>query len=111
MTESPNALPIANPQVIFRRVGDGAVLLSLEDEVYYGLNAVGARVWEFLAESSRGVDELVDALQLEYREVDRDVIWADVNELLRDLTENGLVAPVQAPDLSSADSSSTVSER
>ena len=42
-------LPIPNPDVIHKAVGDGAVLLSTKDEVYYGLNAVGTCIWERLS--------------------------------------------------------------
>ena len=35
-------------------VEDGAVLLHAGQEVYYGLNAVGARIWQLLPPSDSG---------------------------------------------------------
>ena len=84
-------LPVANPKVIFKTLSDGAVLFSLEDEVYFGLNAVGAQVWELLPPKSASLDELCAAVAAKYPDVDPDVIHADVCALLSELESNGLV--------------------
>jgi len=86
-------LPVANPKVIFKALPDGAVLFSLEDEVYLGLNAVGARVWELLPPKSASLQELCAAVAAPYPDVDPDVIRADVCALLTELESNGLVIP------------------
>ena len=46
-------LPVPNPKVLFKSMSDGAVLFSTDNEVYFGLNSVGARVWELLPPSAR----------------------------------------------------------
>lgn len=84
-------LPKPGSHVVFRRVGDGGVLLSLEDEVYYGLNGVGARIWELLPPQSEDFESLVEKLAREYRHVSPAVIAEDASHLLRDLERNGLV--------------------
>lgn len=84
------ALPGHHGAVVFRTVSDGAILLHTEDEVYYGLNAVGVRVWQLLPES-RDLDELCGALQCEYPDVDSSELRGDVAELLDALTRAGLV--------------------
>jgi hypothetical protein len=84
-------LPVVNPNVIFRSLPDGAVLFSTKDEVYFGLNPVAARVWELLPQTSGSMDELCATLALEYPEVAADALRRDVEELLRDLAEFGLV--------------------
>ena len=83
-------LPLPNPDVIYKPVTDGAVLLSTEDEVYYGLNAVGARVWEFLPDLT-DLDELCARLHAVYPEVSGATIRADVRALIEDLLAWGLV--------------------
>lgn len=93
MSQVVEALPVANPTVVFRPIAEGAVLLSTTDEVYYGLNPVGTRVWELLPPACRTLDELCDQLSSEYRDVSPEIIRADVVELLRSLLAHGLVQP------------------
>ena len=89
---SPDArLPVPNPAVVFRALPDGAVLLSTETEVYFGLNAVGARVWELLPPVVLYLDDLCDRLAAEYPDAPAEMIRADVIELLDTLLDNRLV--------------------
>ena len=92
-TKSANTvlLPVPAPDVVYKALPDGAVLFSSESEVYYGLNAVGARVWEQLPPATETVAQVVAALNEHYPDVDADTIAADVTELLADLQRQGLV--------------------
>jgi len=80
-----------NPDVVFCEVEDGAVLLSASDEVYFGLNEVGAKVWTLLPPASSGVDEICDRLCDQYPEVDPTTVRQDVRELLDELSKHGLL--------------------
>jgi hypothetical protein len=82
--------------VIYKSLSDGAVLFAATDEVYFGLNAVGARVWELLPPVLSTVEELCGELARQYPEVDPEVIRADAEELLGDLAAHGLVVPRDA---------------
>ncbi len=84
-------LPVAAPDVVYKSLPDGAVLFSSDSEVYFGLNAVGARVWELLPPASDTVAQLVEALGVHYPDVDPATIQADVSELLENLERQGLV--------------------
>jgi Coenzyme PQQ synthesis protein D (PqqD) len=75
--------------VLARRAADETVLLDLTSETYFGLNAVGSRVWE-LAQPGASVGAVVTTL-LEEFEVERDVLVADVAALLRSMAVSGLV--------------------
>lgn len=75
-------------------VGDAAVILGMQDGVYYGLQAVGARLWEHLA-VPRPVTELVALLVDEFA-VERARCEADVLALLSDLEAHRLVRVVPA---------------
>jgi hypothetical protein len=75
--------------VSFSVVGEDAFLLNTRTNKYYGLEKVGARLWELLNEGK----SLRDAHQIilsEY-EVDPAQLEQDLLELLNHLLENGLV--------------------
>jgi hypothetical protein len=79
----------AAENVVFRTVGDELVLLDYERGQYYGLDPIGARVWELLA-SGASTDEVVNTLTAEY-ETTRDQLAADVARLVDELLASGLV--------------------
>jgi len=61
----------ASQQQVSCDVADEAVLLSLRDGEYYGLNEVGASIWR-LIQQPRTVLELRDALLEEYSDIESD---------------------------------------
>ncbi len=65
------------------------VILDLKSAVYYGLNAVGARIWNLIQEP-KTIHEIRDALLEEY-EVDLDRCEHDLVVLLQDLAAKGLI--------------------
>ncbi|HVX39495.1 MAG TPA: PqqD family protein [Gemmatimonadaceae bacterium] len=76
---------------MFQPVADGAVLLHTEDEIYFGLNAVGARVWQLLPPNCAELDDLCSTLTAVYPDADPVMVRADVVELLTQLRDNRLV--------------------
>lgn len=76
-------------EVLFQEVGGEAVLLDLRSESYFGLNEVGARVWQLLQERS-DPKAVLDALSAEY-EVDEGTLANDLVELITDMADAGLV--------------------
>jgi len=83
-------LPTATPGVLFQALEDGAVLFSPATEIYFGLNHVGARIWELLPPASASFDELCDRLRAAYPDAG-DTVAADVRALLDQLALAGLV--------------------
>jgi len=75
--------------VIAKMVGSEMVLLDYDRGIYYGLNPVGARVWQLLSDGST-VEQVVDRLTDEY-DVARAALEADVAALLRELEAKELV--------------------
>jgi hypothetical protein len=75
--------------VIAKMVGSEMVLLDYDRGIYYGLNPVGARVWQLLSEGS-SVEQVIERLTDEY-DVTRAALEADVAALLRDLQAKELV--------------------
>jgi hypothetical protein len=87
-------LPKKLPGVICKQLPEGAVLYSTSEEIYFGLNRVGAVVWELLPPACTSFDELCQELAGRYTDVTPDVIAADLAEMLGALRDNGLVIPV-----------------
>jgi hypothetical protein len=86
-------LPTRNEAVIYRTLSEGAVLFSLTDEVYFGLNALAAEVWEMLPPAHQSLDSLCASLAARHPEVSADELRADVVELLTSLESFGLLLP------------------
>jgi hypothetical protein len=87
---SPTETVTVPPQVMFRLVGDEAVLLDLQSGMYFGLDPVGARMWNLLAEG-RTLDDVASTVAEEYGvEVGR--VQSDILELVATLRGKGLLA-------------------
>ena len=90
MTDRNAIAPEPAPDVVYTRVSEGAVLLSTAEEVYYGLNPVGARVWELL-EAGRSVAEICGQIGEEFEGAEEETVRGDVAEILDDLADFGLI--------------------
>jgi hypothetical protein len=77
------------PDVLFRVVGDEAVLLNLKTEKYLGLDATGTRMWTVLNDAP-SVRAAYDILLNEY-EVTPDQLRQDLDAFLSKLLEHGLI--------------------
>lgn len=77
--------------VVTREVGGELVLLDLNSGQYFGLDAVGGRIWELLAESPRDLAQLCDQIEAEF-DAPRDRIEADLLALASQLKEQELVS-------------------
>ena len=78
-----------SPDVIVRELQGESVVLDLSSGRYFGLNAVGTRVWQ-LIQAGQPVDGLIRAVTAEY-DADGDAVERDVLALLEDLKARGLV--------------------
>ena len=77
------------PQVMSRLVGDETVLLDIASGVYFGLDGVGKRIWESVAEG-QSLAQTIAVITREF-EVDEAQAQADVIEFTNDLVERGLL--------------------
>ncbi len=75
--------------VLAQEISGETVLLDLASESYFGLDAVGTRVWQLLNEG-QGQSAMVDTLLEEY-EVERETLERDISELLDRLSGAGLI--------------------
>jgi hypothetical protein len=88
---SPATVLVAARDQVSTELEGEAVILGLADGVYYGLDGVGALVWELLREP-RSVAELRDAVTAEFA-VDAETAERDLLALLRELAGRRLVEP------------------
>lgn len=82
-------------KALFTSLGDDIVALNVEDGQCYGMEKVTAEVWRLLAEPT-GIDRICDRL-LELYEVEPNVCRADVERLVAQFRQEGLVESVTAP--------------
>lgn len=89
MTDTFSSRVTVAPDVLFRLVGDEAVLLSLKTELYLGLDTVGTRMWGVLLESP-SVEAAYDALLREF-EVEPARLRQDLDEFIVKLLGQKLI--------------------
>ncbi len=78
-----------SPEVLFRDLDGEAVMLDLNTERYFGLDEVGARMWQLLAEHGH-VETVVQLLLAEY-EVEEDRLRQDLANLIAKMADAGLI--------------------
>ena len=77
------------PDVLISIIDDEAVLLNLKSERYFGLNRTGTTMWTALT-TAESIQTAYQALASKFP-VDAETLRHDVNDLVRELIENGLV--------------------
>jgi len=89
---NPGTVVAAIPDQVSSDLADEVIILELESGTYYGLDAVGARIWNHVQEPST-VHEIIDRLMAEY-EVERQTCTEDVLALLREMRDEKLITVV-----------------
>ncbi|MDX1401963.1 MAG: PqqD family protein [Kiloniellales bacterium] len=75
---------------VAKALGDETVILHLGTGTYFGLDSVGTRVWELLAED-KSPAEICEVMLNEY-EVSREDLERDVEALIEDLLAKDLIS-------------------
>ena len=78
--------------VLARKVGEDMVMLDLANGAYFGLDPVGARIWQLLGEG-KALAEVCDVMMEEFQ-VERAQIEKDVMSLAEQLETRGLISPL-----------------
>jgi hypothetical protein len=82
--------PTIPAQVMARQVGDETVILDLGSGTYFGLDPVGARIWQLIGERMT-LGEICDTMLDEY-DVSREQLERDVLDLADKLLEQKLIS-------------------
>ena len=77
-------------QVIAREVGDELVILDLAGGTYFGLDAVGRRIWQLMRES-KSLAEICEVMLDEY-DVSRRELERDIMILAEELSTRNLIS-------------------
>jgi hypothetical protein len=85
----PASIAVASDNQLSTTLSGEVVILGLQDTVYYGLQEVGARVWELL-QTPRPIRQIVAQIVAEY-EVSEAAAAPDIARLLGALNERGLI--------------------
>lgn len=92
MRFSRDSCVVASDDQVSTALGDETVILGMGDGVYYGLDAVGTRVWALLATPQR-VSQVVGTITDEF-DVTPEQCERDVLALLDELAKRRLVREV-----------------
>jgi len=76
-------------EVMLQELGGESVLLDLKSESYFGLDAVGTRIWQLFEQD--GNLEVVHAALLDEYDVDAARLEHDLKALVQRLVDAGLV--------------------
>ena len=85
---------VVPPHVLIRHLEGESVLLNLESERYFGLDATGTRMWQ-LVTTEPNVAAAFEKLLAEF-EVEPESLRNHLTELLSGLVENGLLQVLPA---------------
>lgn len=86
---SIHSIVVATREQVSCPLGEESAILNLKNSVYYGMNPVGARVWNLL-QQPRSVAELRDVVLAEF-EVGAERCERDLLELLEKMRAEGLI--------------------
>jgi hypothetical protein len=90
MTDDLFSRPLApSPEALESRVGEETVILHLGNGTYYGLDAVGTRIWEMLGQGL-ALPAIRDRLAADYA-VEPAAVEADMRLFLDDLLAHRLL--------------------
>src|SRR5437867_10647192 len=99
MTHSFSSRVTVAPDVLFRLVGNEAVLLNLRTELYLGLDPVGTEMWAVLTNTS-SIEAAYDSLLQEF-DVEPERLRHDMNDFIEKLLAQGLIE-LKSPELEMA---------
>ena len=85
----PKTVKISN-NVLFQQINNECVLLDMDSEQYYGLDDIGARMWQILSENSE-TEKALTQLLTEY-DIDEKTLRQDLLNLITELGNVRLIS-------------------
>jgi len=84
-----DSIVVVADEVVSCDLDGEAAILDLKDGIYYGLDPIGAKIWN-LIQKPMILKEIIKIILDEYN-VDKDRCTNDIFELIEELLNNGLV--------------------
>ncbi|NEP08857.1 MAG: PqqD family protein [Symploca sp. SIO1A3] len=88
-TISKSSIVVVTKEQVSSELNGEAVILDMKSGTYYGLNSIGASIWNLL-QQPKSVAEIRDSLLAEY-EVEPEQCDRELLALLQDLGTKGLI--------------------
>jgi len=86
---SIDSIVVVADEVVSCDLDGEAAILNIKDGIYYGLDPVGAKIWNFI-QKPKVIGDIIEIIYDEY-DVDKDQCTNDIFELIGELLKNGLV--------------------
>ena len=86
---SPATIVVSNKRSAACDLDGEMVILQLDSGVYFGLNGVGASIWNYIQEK-RSIDDVIRQMMVEYK-VARATCEPEILALLQNMASHGLV--------------------
>ena len=86
---SIDSIVVVADEVVSCDLDGEAAILNIKDEIYYGLDPVGAKIWN-LIQNPISINDIMKIIIEEY-DVDKEQCKNDIFELVKELSDNGLV--------------------
>jgi hypothetical protein len=84
------AARVSIPQdVMYQELDDESVILNMESGLYFGLDAVGSRIWRAVTEAD-SIEHAFKTLSAEF-DVEEPKLRSDLGELIGELLDQGLL--------------------
>ncbi|KAF5049244.1 Coenzyme PQQ synthesis protein D [anaerobic digester metagenome] len=80
---------MVSKDVVSCDLGGETAMLDMKEGIYYGLNEMGAIIWEYIQKPIT-LQEIVDKILADY-EVDEETCYVDLVELVEEMLNNGLI--------------------
>ena len=86
---SISSIVSVNKETVYCSIEEEVVILDIKDGIYYGLNPVGAFVWNLIGKPKK-IEEIFDAILEEFN-VNEKKCKNDLMELINELLNKGLI--------------------
>lgn len=92
---SPSSVVVVSKDQVSTNLSGEAVILGMRDGVYYGLDPVGARIWDML-QAPHAIGDVAERIAAAY-DVSRERAETDLLALAAQLLERGLLEVLATP--------------
>ena len=81
---------VRNPEVVFTQIDNEIVLVGPKDDLFYGVNEMGAAIWRLLDSSDLSCREIFEHIKHDY-EIDESTCISDIMRFIGSMLEQNIV--------------------